>query len=206
MVTFEGHVASLDELVKVEVRQDPASAGRAEEVGGQAQLLGDVHGVPHGDVDDDAAHGRRPFRAVEPLDERPDGGGARPPRGLAERPDVLRGVDVGRGQPVGDGLEPEAGGAGDGPGPPRAEEAAVVVLGVDEGDVEAPRVQGLGQLQERGHVALRWVGDEQGVRLVGLGRLLRRRHGLLICLLLDCLAAATIWEEEQGKALCSVGL
>jgi hypothetical protein len=35
-------------------------------------------------------------------------------------------------------LEPEAG-----DGPPRAEEAAVVVLVVDEGDVEAPHVQGL---------------------------------------------------------------
>ena len=91
MVTFEGRAASLDELIKVEVRKEPAAAGREEEVGRQAHLLGDVHHVPHGAVGDDAADRRDAVRAVEPLDEPPDGGRARPARGLAERPDVPRG-------------------------------------------------------------------------------------------------------------------
>lgn len=179
-ITFERHVASLDELIKVEVRHEAAAAVREEEVRRQAHLLGDVHHVAHGAVGDDAADRRNPISAVQPLDEPPDGGRARPARGLAERPDVLRGVEVGGREAVRDGLEPEALGAGvEGPRAPRAEEAPVVVLGVDEGDVEAARVQRLGQLEERVHVALRRVGDEQDVRPL-IGRLgLRRRHAAL---------------------------
>ncbi|WVZ66741.1 hypothetical protein U9M48_015925 [Paspalum notatum var. saurae] len=171
------HVAPHDELIKVEVRHEAAGAVREEEVRRQAHLLGDVHGIPHGAVGDDAADRRDAVRAVQPLHERPDGGRSRPARGLAERPDVLRGIQAGRREAVGDGLEPEALGAGDveGAGAPRAEEPAVVVLGVDEGDVEAARVQRLGQLQERVHVALRRVGDQQRVRL-GRLRQRRRRH------------------------------
>nr|XP_051211107.1 uncharacterized protein LOC127328553 [Lolium perenne] len=165
------------ELIEVEVAQESARAGGEEEVGGEPHLLGHVHGEPHGAVGNDAGYRRDALRAAEPLDELPDVAWARPPRGLAERPDVLRGVELGTREPVGDRLEPEAvgGGAHDGAGPAGPEEAAVVVLGVDEGDVEATRVQGLGQPKERVHVALRRVGNQQDVRRCGR-RLRRGRH------------------------------
>lgn len=142
-----------------------------------------MHRESHGAVGDDAGHRRDPLRPPEPLDELPDVARTRPARGLAERPDVLRGVVLGTREPVGDRLEPEAvGGARDGGEAAGAEEAAVVVLRMDERDVESPRVQGLGQTKERVHVALRRVGDQQDVRR-RLGRLRGRRHGhALVCL------------------------
>lgn len=92
-----------------------------------------------------------------------------------QRGHVLRRVlvGVGRGQAVRDGHEAD----------PRrrprqrvrraarAEEAPEVVLGVDEGDVEAVAVvEERGELQRRGHVALGGEREEYQVRLR------RRRH------------------------------
>ena len=46
----------------------------------------------------------------------------------------------------------------------------MVELGVDEGDVEAPRVEQLGQLQHRRDMSLRWVQQAYGMRLLLLRR------------------------------------
>ncbi len=152
--TFEWHVATLDELIEVEVGQEAAGAVREEEVGRDAHLLGHVHREPHGAVGHHEAHRRDAAGGgfpSEPLDQRPDVAGPRPPRGLADRPDVLRRVELRR-----LARRREAVGAGDGGGAAGAEEAGAVELGVDEGDV-----------------ALRRVGDQHHVRLARR----RRRHG-----------------------------
>ena len=86
--------------------------------------------------------------------------------GVAEPGRVLRGVGVRVRQAVGDGGEAEARQVRDGLGAPGPDEAAVVVLGVDEGDVEALAVEDLGQLHHRRHVALRRERDAHRVRLV----------------------------------------
>jgi len=78
-----------------------------------------------------------------------DGGGG------AEGGDVLGGVGVGEGQAVGDGCEAEVRQAVEGAGAAGAEEATVVELGVDEGDVETSGMQKLGQLQHWVDVPLR---------------------------------------------------
>jgi hypothetical protein len=84
---------------------------------------------------------------------------------VAEGRRVLRGVGVGRRQAVRDGGEAEPREARDGGGAAGADEAAVVVLGVDEGDVEAPAVEDLGKLQHRRDVALRRERQAHRVRL-----------------------------------------
>ena len=61
--------------------------------------------------------------------------------GVAERGDVLRGVLVGAWKAVVDGDEAEPRRAVERSRPARAQVAAVVELVVDEGDVEAARVE-----------------------------------------------------------------
>ena len=87
--------------------------------------------------------------------------------------DVPRRVLVGRGQAVGDGGEAEPRRPRQRARAARAEEAPPVVLGVDEGDVEAVAVvEEPCELQRRGDVALRGEREEHQVRL----RRRRRRH------------------------------
>ncbi|PKI54241.1 hypothetical protein CRG98_025356 [Punica granatum] len=50
-------------------------------------------------------------------------------------------------------------------GAPGFEEAAVVVLSVDEGDVEAPAVEDFRDFHHRVYVALRWDGHTDGMGL-----------------------------------------
>ncbi|GMN72505.1 hypothetical protein TIFTF001_055629, partial [Ficus carica] len=66
---------------------------------------------------------------------------------------------------VGDVFEPEGGEAVEGVRAAGLEEAVVVVVCVDEGDVEALRVEELGQFQHRVHVALCWERYANCVRL-----------------------------------------
>jgi hypothetical protein len=63
------------------------------------------------------------------------------------------------------------------------DDAAVVELGVDEGDGEAPVEEAVGQLHERDHVALCWVREQQRVRrrrACGIGGHLFVRPGFLV--------------------------
>ena len=92
------------------------------------------------------------------------------PGGVADGRGVLRGVGVGRRQAVRDGGEAEVPEARDGGGAPGPDEAAVVVLGVDEGDVEAPGVEDRGELQHRRDVALRRERQAHRVGLLAGGR------------------------------------
>ena len=77
-------------------------------------------------------------------------------RGGQQGAHVLRRVRLGRGQAVRDGGEAEPGDPRESAGAARPEEAAAVVLRVDEGDPEAmATVEELGQLERRLDVALR---------------------------------------------------
>ena len=71
---------------------------------------------------------------------------------------------VGVGQAVGDGLEAEPIVAAHSAGALGGLHAAVVVLGVDEGDVDALVVEQLGDLQRRVHVAGARVRHHHDVR------------------------------------------
>ena len=94
-------------------------------------------------------------------------------RGEEQRRDVPRRVLVGRGQAVGDGGEAEPRRPRQRARAARAEEAPPVVLGVDEGDVEAvAEVEEPCELERGGDVALRGEREEHQVRL----RRRRRRH------------------------------
>jgi hypothetical protein len=151
----------------VAVAHVPAGAGGPEERARHAGLPGGVQAEAHDVVGHDARHGRHPAaRAAELLDQALQVRRAGPHGGVAERGRVLRGVGVGRRQPVRDGGEAEAREARDGGGAPGADEAAVVVLGVDEGDVEALAVERLGQLHHWRDVALRRERDAHDVRLL----------------------------------------
>lgn len=60
---------------------------------------------------------------------------------------------------IGDGLETEVGEARKGIGALRFEEAAVVVVGVDEGNVEASLMEEEGEFEHGVNVALGWKWD-----------------------------------------------
>ncbi|WVZ77085.1 hypothetical protein U9M48_024986, partial [Paspalum notatum var. saurae] len=159
-VVREGHEAPVDELAVVAVAHEPAGAGRPERGHRHADRPGGVVAERHDAVDDEAGDGGR--REVgEEGEEGLEAGGH---GGVEERRDVLRGVGVRRREAVGDGGEAEAGHAVERAGATRAEQAAVVELGVDEGDVEAAPVEQLGQLHHRRHVALRRARQAHGVR------------------------------------------
>ena len=89
---------------------------------------------------------------------------------VAERWGVLRRVGVRRREAVWDGGEVEPGHAVERVGTARAEQAAVVELRIDEGDVEPPREEELGQLQHRRDMALRRERQAYGMRLPLLRR------------------------------------
>nr|ACN27943.1 unknown [Zea mays] len=174
--TFERSEATALEEVVVAVAEEADGAGSPELDVGKAELLGGVDGEAHDDVGDDAGDGR----VAEVREQAAEGPEAGLRGGLAQRGDVLRDVVVlRRRQAVGDGGEAEAREAGHGRRPAGPDEARLVVLGVDEGDVEAPGVQQLRHVEHRGDVALRWVRQAHGVRLLRL--LLRgaaeRTHG-----------------------------
>ena len=154
--TFQWHVASFDELGEVEVPHEAARARGPEDQSQDPHLLGDPLREAHHAVGYDAADRRGPRRRVQPRQQVPERRGAVLGGGEAERGDVLRDVVVGgRRQAVRHGLEAEAGGAGERRRAAGPEQAAVVVLGVDVGDVEPPGVQRLGEVQHRRDVALR---------------------------------------------------
>lgn len=69
------------------------------------------------------------------------------------------------GHAVRDGGEAEGGEAVKGVGATRAEEAAAVIVGVDEGDVEGAGMEELCDFEHGVHMALGWVGDAHYVWL-----------------------------------------
>nr|GLL27976.1 transcription factor PCF7-like [Ipomoea trifida] len=79
---------------------------------------------------------------------------------------LLLGPRLVLGEAVGDGLETEAGVAAAEMGAEVgvAEEAFVVVEGVDEGDVEAAEAEKLGEVEHGSYVALEWEWEEEDVR------------------------------------------
>lgn len=77
---------------------------------------------------------------------------------------VLRAIAIGRWEAVGYGDEPEVVEAVEGVGASGSEEAVVVVVRVDEGDVEAFGVEELGEVDHGSNVALCWLGDDHSMR------------------------------------------
>jgi hypothetical protein len=84
--------------------------------------------------------------------------------GVAERRDVLRRVGVGWREPVGDDGKAEPRDTIQRGGALGLDHAPVVVLGVDEGDVEAACVEELGQLEHGRDVALSRVRHAHRMR------------------------------------------
>jgi hypothetical protein len=112
---------------------------------------------------------RRAGSGVELSEEAPEVRQAGLHGGAAERRHVLGGVGVGRRQAVRDGGELEVRESVQRAGAAGTEEAAVVELRVDEGDVEAPAVEDLGQLQHGRDMDLRRERHQHGVRFVDIG-------------------------------------
>lgn len=166
LVTFEWYITPLDELVVVKITQGTTSTRSVEHILRDAHLLGGIKGDAHDPVGDNAGHRRHAGSGVEPLEKRKEVVADVVSDGLAQRRDVLRPVPVGGGQAVGDGLEAEVVEALDGVGAAGGYEAAVVVLGVDEGDVEALGVEELGQGEDGSDVALGRKGNSDEVRLL----------------------------------------
>ena len=149
----------------------PTSAGGEEVDRRDPKPLGRVEREAHVAVGDDARDPRAAAGAVvESLDEVREGRQAVRQEGFAELGDILGRVLVRGREAVRDGREAEVREAGHGGGPPGAEEAVVVELGVDEGDEEAAGVEELGELEEGVEVALRRVWDHDGVRALHFAR------------------------------------
>ena len=149
MHTFEWKKTLVNKTAILHVPHEAARARRPEQDLRHADGLGGVKREAHRAVRHNAAHRRGTRRRallVEPLEQVPEVGQAVLPRGLAEGGDVLGGVGVGGREAVRDGAEPEGREAVEGGGAAGPQEAVVVVLGVDEGDVEALAVEDLGQL------------------------------------------------------------
>ncbi|BAS79394.1 Os02g0577600, partial [Oryza sativa Japonica Group] len=134
-----------------------AGAGRPQQRARHAEILRGVDAEGEAGVRHHAGDRRDAGRAVEAGEEALEVGQAGGHGGLADGRRVLRGVGVARREAVRDGGEAEPREARDreGVGAVDAAKAAVVVLGVDEGDVEAPAVEDLGQLHHRRDVPLR---------------------------------------------------
>ena len=195
--TFERRKAFVHEELEVAVAQVAAGAGRPEEQARHADVLGSVQAEAGDVVGHDARHRRRRRRhllaiaggvVVEAVEQALEVREAGLHGGVADRGGVLRSVGVRVRQAVRDGGEAEAREARDGLGAPGPDQAAVVVLGVDEGDVEALAVEDLGQLHHRRHVALRRERDAHRVRLgvvagCHLSALARRpeKEGVMLC-------------------------
>jgi hypothetical protein len=169
LVTFEREDALFDEGAVVAVAHVAAGAGRPEQRARHADLPGGLQGEAHDAVADDAGDRRRIRGGVEVGEQGPQVREAGLRRGAAERGHVLGDVRVGRRAAVRDGGEAEAREAVERAGAAGAEEAAVVVLRVHEGDVEAPAVEDLAQLQHRRDVALRREWHQHSVRLAAAG-------------------------------------
>ena len=133
----------MNKILIVHIPQETASASAPKHDLRHPEALRRLEREAHHAVGDDAAD-RRGRGGVELLDEAAEGVQAGGGDGDAERGEVLRGVGVGGREAVGDGLEAEPREAGHGGGAVGADEAAVVVVGVDEGDEEAAAVEELG--------------------------------------------------------------
>ncbi|EMS63338.1 hypothetical protein TRIUR3_00511 [Triticum urartu] len=150
---FDRREAAGEEEAVVAVTEEADGAGRPQLDIGEAELPGGLHGEIHDDVGDDAGHGRA--ACVEVREEAAEWPEAGLRGGLAQRRDVLRDVVVvGRRQAVRDGGEAEARDAGHLGGATGADEVGVVVLGVDEGDVEAAGVEHPGHVEHGDDVPL----------------------------------------------------
>ena len=181
LVTFEREDALVDEGAVVAVAHVAAGAGRPEKRARHADLPGGFQGEAHDVVADDAGDRRRVRGGVELREEAPEVREAGLRRGAAERGHVLGDVRLGLRQAIRDGGETEAREAAERAGAAGAEEAAVVVLRVHEGDVEAPEVEDLAQLQHRRDVALRRERHQHGVWLAGIGGDGAHLVGRLLC-------------------------
>ena len=128
----------------LKVTHIPTSTSRPEKHIRNPQLLCHIEGESHATIGNDAGHRRRVQGRVELPENLPEVREAVLPGGLAQRGCVLRGSRVRRREPIGDGLEAKGREAVEGVGASGFEEALVVVLGVDEGNVEALVVEELG--------------------------------------------------------------
>jgi hypothetical protein len=189
--TFEGDDAPVDEEAEVAVAHVAGGAGGPEERARHAGLPGGVHAEAHQVVRHDARD------AVKAGEEAPQVRRAVVLGGVADGRRVLRGVGVGLRQAVRDGGEAEPREARDGGGAAGADEAAVVVLGVDEGDAEAPGVEDLGQLQHRRDVALRRERHAHCVRLRLRLRLLAGRERSRAHVCLDSWDWESLWKGSN---------
>jgi hypothetical protein len=192
MHTFEGDDAPVDEEAEVAVAHVAAGAGRPEERARHARLPRGVQAEAHQVVRHDARHAVQPGEQVSQVRRAVVLGG------VADGRRVLRGVGVRLRQAVRDGGEAEPREARDGGGAAGANEAAVVVLGVDEGDAEAPGVEDLCQLQHRRDVALRRERHAHCVRLLA-GRESSSAH--------VCLPPLATWDKGRDRVascLCSI--
>ena len=147
-------------------RRTPTTIQREDAL---VDLPGGFQGKVHDVVADDAGDKRHVRGGLETLEQGPEMRETGLLRGAAEGGHVLGGVRVGRRQAIRDGGETEAREAVERSRAAGPEQAAVVVLAVDEGDVEAPAVEDLAQLQHRRDVALRRERHQHGVRLAGVG-------------------------------------
>jgi len=136
----------------------PERHGRDPELPRHAQREAHQHRGQH------AGDRRHAGRGVEQRDEVPERRRAARARGHGEAAAVVLLAAVGLGEPVRDGLEAEPLAAPHGAGALRGLHAPVVVLGVDEGDVDAVAVQQLGDLQRRVDVAGARVRHNHDVR------------------------------------------
>jgi hypothetical protein len=134
-----------------------------------------------------------PYRTCSTSEMTQDAGGSRPETRLLKCGTKASMVDsrapMSCGASASDGGRPSGTAAKRNPGTPasagaaRAEEAAAVVLRVDEGDLEAmATVEELGQAERRLHMALRREREEHGVTLALLrAGSCRGRHGRFRC-------------------------
>uniref|UniRef100_A0A1D1XXD7 Rhombotin-2 n=1 Tax=Anthurium amnicola TaxID=1678845 RepID=A0A1D1XXD7_9ARAE len=166
LCTFEREESPVDEFFVVKVSHKSTGACCPEQDLGDAEFLSGIEGEAHGPVGDDTGDRGDVARRVLCDEQVAKKGKAGVHCGHAERGDVLRGIEVRGREAIGDGVEAKVREASEGRGAPRLEEAAVVVLGVDEGDVEATGVETKGQVQHGGYVALRWERDANRVGLL----------------------------------------
>lgn len=157
----------MDNLLELRICIEATSARGPEQNLRDPELLRGVGGEAHDSVGDDARHGRPLGGGVEPPEQLPEGSQAGRGRGLAQRRYVLGDVGIlRRREAVGDRLEAEGVDAVEGVAAAGVEEAAVVVVGVDEGDVEAVVVEDLGELEHGVYVALSWKWNANCMRFL----------------------------------------
>jgi hypothetical protein len=163
VLTLEWHVPSFLQLAEPHVRHQRGRAGRPERHGRDPELPRHAQREAHQHGGQHAGDRRHARRAVEPRDEVPERRSAARARGHGQAAPVVLLAPLGLGQAVRDGLEAEPLPAAHGSGALGGLHAPVVVLGVDEGDVDAVAVEQPGDLQRWVDVAGAWVRHNHDV-------------------------------------------